>query len=76
MRKLCAVFLRLTGLFRRRRCAREFDDELESYLQTHIEDNLRTGMSVDDAGYVVLPVVGNVKQIGRGNVGAMELCLA
>ena len=41
MRKLRAVFLRFVGLFNRRQRAAEFDAELESNLQMHIEDNLR-----------------------------------
>ena len=63
MRKLRAVFLRLTGLFNRRRRAREFDDELESNLQMHTEDNLRSGMSPDGARYAALRRFGNVTRV-------------
>ncbi len=59
MKKLRALFRRLTGLFTRRRRAREFDDELESNLQMHIEDNLRAGMSPDEARYAALRKFGN-----------------
>jgi predicted permease len=63
MSKLRAVFLRLAGLVNRRRRAREFDDELESNLQMHIEDNLRAGMSPDEARYAALRKFGNVTRV-------------
>jgi len=63
MRKLRAVFLRLAGLFTRRRRFAEFADELESNLQMHIEDNLRAGMLPDEARYAALRKFGNVTRI-------------
>ena len=63
MRKLRAVFIRLTGLFNRRCRAREFDAELESNLQMHIEDNLRSGMSPEEARYAALRKFGNVMRV-------------
>src|SRR6266404_9082846 len=49
MRRLREWILRFGGLFNKRRKDREFDDEIESHLQTHIEDNLRLGMTPDEA---------------------------
>jgi putative ABC transport system permease protein len=63
MRKLRAQFLRLVGLFNRRRRAGEFADELESNLQMHIEENLRAGMSPDEARYAALRKFGNVARV-------------
>ncbi len=49
MRTIRAFLLRLGGLFNKRRRDRELDEEIESNLQLHIEDNLRAGMSPEDA---------------------------
>jgi macrolide transport system ATP-binding/permease protein len=49
MRKLRGWVLRLAGLFDKQRKDRELDDEIESHLQLHIEDNLRLGMSPEEA---------------------------
>jgi putative ABC transport system permease protein len=57
------MFLRLAGLFHRRRRTREFDDELESNLQMHIEDNLRSGMPPEEARYAALRKFGNVTRV-------------
>ena len=49
MRSLRAFVLRLAGLFTSRRHDRDFDAELESHLQLHVDDNLRAGMTPDEA---------------------------
>ena len=49
MRKLRALFLRFWGLARRSRQNQEFADELQSHLQMHIEDNIRSGMTPEQA---------------------------
>ena len=49
MRQLRAWFVRLGGLFAKKRRERELSEELESHLEMHIEDNLRTGMSREQA---------------------------
>ena len=36
-------------MFNKQRQDRELDDEIESHLQMHIEDNLRLGMTPDEA---------------------------
>ena len=60
MRRLRALFLRVIGLFNWQRRDRELDDELESNLQMQIDDNLRRGMSPDEARYAALRKFGNV----------------
>ena len=49
MRHLRAAILRLAGLVSRGRRERAFDEELASHLQMHIDDNLRAGMTAEDA---------------------------
>jgi predicted permease len=49
MTPLRAWFLRLAGLFHRERRDQEFAAELESHLAMHIEENLRAGMSPEEA---------------------------
>lgn len=49
MRGLRSFFIRLTGLFRRDHREREMSDEFESLLDLHVEDNLRAGMSREEA---------------------------
>jgi macrolide transport system ATP-binding/permease protein len=49
MRTIRAFLFRLGGLFFQRRRDRELAEEIESNLQFHIEDNLRAGMSPEDA---------------------------
>ena len=49
MRRIRAFLLRLSGLFRKDRQDRELAEEIESHLQLHVEDNLRAGMTPEDA---------------------------
>jgi putative ABC transport system permease protein len=72
MRGLRAWFWRFAGLFRKERQDREFDAEMESHLQMHIEDNLRRGMSADEARRQALIRLGGVeptKEIYRERQG-------
>jgi predicted permease len=62
MRTLRAWFLRLAGLFDKGRRDREFSAEMESHLQLHIEDNLRSGMSQAQARREALMKLGGVEQ--------------
>lgn len=45
MRKIRTWILRFGGLFNRQSKDRELNDEIESHLQMHMEDNLRLGMT-------------------------------
>ncbi len=63
IRQLRGWLVRLFGLFHRRRREREFAKELESHLAMHIEDNLRAGMSPEEARRRALIKLGGVTQI-------------
>lgn len=60
MRALRAVVVRVLGLFRRARDEREFIHEVESHLELHIDDNLRAGMSPDEARRDALMKLGSI----------------
>ena len=60
MRKLRALLLRFKGLFHKD--DRDFADELESHLQMHIDDNIRAGMSPQEARRVAVMKLGGVDQ--------------
>jgi putative ABC transport system permease protein len=51
----------LSGLFRKERHDREFADEMESHLHMHIEDNLRSGMSGQEARRQALLKLGGIE---------------
>ena len=61
MRKLRALLLRLRGLFRRQRQDQDFAEELQSHLQMHIDDNLRSGMTPEQARRQALVKLGGVE---------------
>ena len=60
IRQLRGWLVRLFGLFHRARRKREFKEELESHLALHIEDNLRAGMSPEEARRRALIKLGGV----------------
>src|SRR6516164_9622770 len=62
MRTLRAALLRLAGLFRRQQGEREFAAEIDSHLRIHIEENLRAGMSLEQARRNALMKLGGVEQ--------------
>jgi len=62
MRSLRAFLIRLSGGFGAARRDRELAAELESHLQLHIDDNLRAGMTPDEARRVALIKLGGVAQ--------------
>jgi putative ABC transport system permease protein len=62
MRHLRALLLRLGGLFRRNERDAEFSSEIEGHLQLHIEDNLRSGMTAEEARRNALVKLGGVEQ--------------
>jgi len=61
MRKLREWMLRFGGLFDRQRKDRELDAEIEGHLQMHIEDNLRLGMSPEEARRQAMIQLGGVE---------------
>jgi predicted permease len=54
--------LRLAGFFQRKKRDAELAEELESHLQLNIEDNLRSGMSAEEARRDALIKLGGVEQ--------------
>jgi predicted permease len=62
MRRLRAWCLRFAGLLRKESRDRELAEELESHLQMHIEDNLRSGMNLAEARRQALIKLGGAEQ--------------
>ena len=62
MRQLRAWLVRLKGVLLKGARDRDFADEIESHLQMHIEDNIRTGMSPQEARRVAVMKLGGVDQ--------------
>ena len=63
MRKLRAVLVRLAGWFGKTRREREWTAEFESHLRLHIDDNLRAGMSAEEARREALVKFGGVESV-------------
>jgi putative ABC transport system permease protein len=61
MRWLRVCTLRVAGLFLKNRRDQEFAAELESHLQLHIDDNLRSGMSAQEARRQALLKLGGIE---------------
>jgi hypothetical protein len=61
MKQLRAIILRLTGIFRKEHRDRELAAEIESHLQLHIEDNLRSGMTTEQARREAILKLGGVE---------------
>jgi putative ABC transport system permease protein len=59
---LRAWFQRLSGLFRKQQRDAELAEELETHLQLHIEDNLRSGMTAEAARRDALIKLGGLEQ--------------
>jgi predicted permease len=62
MRKLRSWFVRLGGLFKRELRERELSAEMESHLQMHIDDNLRAGMTPQEARREALIKLWGIEQ--------------
>ena len=61
MRKVRALLLRFFGLTRRKSEDKAFAEELESHLEMHIEDNIRSGMSPERARREALLKLGGIE---------------
>ncbi len=61
-RQIRALIMRVAGMFRRDAWDREMAEELESHLEMHIADNLRAGMSADEARRHALIKLGGITQ--------------
>jgi predicted permease len=62
MNLLRTWFLRLRNLFQKDQLDQELSDELKSHMEMHIEDNLRSGMSPEEARRVALLKLGGFEQ--------------
>jgi putative ABC transport system permease protein len=72
LRKLRASISRLAGLFQKDRRERDLSDEFESHLALHIEENLKRGMTPEEARRQALIRLGGVepaKEIYRDRRG-------
>src|SRR5580704_6663295 len=57
------MFSRCSSFLHRRRLDEELDRELESHIESAVEDNIRRGMTHDQARLAALRVFGGVTQI-------------
>src|SRR2546425_6448792 len=63
MRKVREWIVRLGGLFNKQSKDRELDEEIESHLQLHIEDNLRLGMTPEEARRQAMIKLGGIESM-------------
>ena len=61
-RSLKSFFARFLSLFRKSQSERELHEELQTHLQLHIEDNLKRGMSLEEARKNALIKLGGLEQ--------------
>ncbi len=62
MRALRAAMLRVAGLFSKNSCERELSAELESHLQLHVDDNLKAGMTAEEARRQAMLKLGGLER--------------
>ena len=72
--RLRELILRFGGLFNRQRKDRELEEEIESHLQMHIEDNLRLGMTPEEARRQTMIQVGR-DRVHEGGIPSQRACL-
>src|SRR6476661_6264754 len=63
MTSLRIFWSRFLGLFRKRRLEEEMAEEMQAHLEMQIEDNLRQGMSAEEARYLAVRKFGGVEQV-------------
>lgn len=63
MRQIRVVWRRLRALFGGTRDDRDLENEIESHLQLHVDDNLRAGMTLDEARRRALVRLGGVESV-------------
>src|SRR5437762_8756918 len=61
MKRLREWMVRFGGLFNKQRKDRELDEEIQSHLQMHIEDNLRLGMTPEEARREAMIKLGGIE---------------
>ena len=62
MRGLRAMLSRVGGLFGGARRERELSDEIESHVEMQVEDNLRAGMTPEEARRAAMLQMGGVEK--------------
>ena len=62
MRTLHTWMMRIRGMFRNEQMERELNAELASHLEMHVEDNMRAGMTPEEARRDALIKLGGVEQ--------------
>ena len=67
MRNLRALWIRLLSIVGLKHAGDDIDAELESHLQMHIDDNVRSGMTPEDARRKALIQLGGVEQTLLGS---------
>ncbi|WP_260740500.1 ABC transporter permease [Tunturiibacter lichenicola] len=77
MKKLRAALRRLVGMFSAERREREFASEIEGHLEMHIDDNVRAGMTAEEARRYALVKLGGLEKTrqayhDRGSVPFFE----
>src|SRR4249920_685132 len=60
--KVRAWFAKMFGFLNSQKQEQEFAEELESHLQMHIEDNLKSGMTPDEARRQAVIKLGGIEQ--------------
>ena len=63
MRRLRVWIARLGGMVTRRRRNQEIADEIESHLQMHVDDNIRAGMTPEQARRCAILRLGRVESV-------------
>src|SRR5256885_10603856 len=63
MKRLREWMMRFGGLFNKQRKDRELEEEIESHLQMHIEDNVRLGMTREEARRQAMIKLGGVESM-------------
>jgi hypothetical protein len=63
--RLRSVLARVRGLFLGARPGREFDEELESHLRMHTDDNVRAGMTPEEARRRAVLALGSLPGIAE-----------
>jgi putative ABC transport system permease protein len=62
MRRLRALVIRMRSLFARARWGRDLDDELAAHVEMHTLDNIRAGMTSEEARRAALVRLGGLEQ--------------
>ena len=77
MRRMRGWVMRVAGLFNRERRNRELEEEMESHLLMHIQDNLRLGMTAEEARRQAIIKLGGIESTkeacrDQGGLPALE----